>query len=220
MDFLEFHQFVKQDLLIYSWITKNFYLPQHHLAAGKSLKMEQGNVIVMWEGLVLQEGLIKPADVYRVFADQRIIYTTENSLSIHALEAMTYSIIDANELFEKLEVQQLLANFFLQMAEDVEEELEWKRKLLLGHPEERIYMVLVRIIERYQLDPAAKPVFPRWLKIYVLAKLAKCSITKASNIMNDLSKMGIINIKGTPWLLEQPFKVELSRKSACKVERI
>ncbi|PZG33983.1 hypothetical protein C2D64_06120 [Listeria ivanovii] len=201
MNFLEFHQFVKQDLLIYSWIVQNFYFTKHQLAAGKSLVMEPRKVIVMREGIVLQESLVKQADVYRVFVDQRIIFTTEEKLSLYALETTTYSIIDTNELFEKLEEQQLLANFFLQMAEDIEEELEWKRNLFSSYREERIYMVLMRIIHRYKLDPVNNPEFPRWLKIYILAKLAKCSFTKTSMVLNDLFKNGMINIKVTPWIL-------------------
>lgn len=75
-----------------------------------------------------------------------------------------------------------------------------------AYPEERVEMVLQKVIERYKLDPEQNPVFPRWLKIYVLAKLAKCSVSTTSVIINNLAEQGKINVKMTPWELAQPSK--------------
>ncbi|MDT0017363.1 Crp/Fnr family transcriptional regulator [Listeria swaminathanii] len=208
MTFLEFHQLISQDLLIYSWIRKNFSLTYQELEVGKELKLQHGQLIIMEKGLIIQENLGKKATIQRVFVDQRIIYTTASVLSLSALENTTYSILSTDELFEKLDAHNLLSNFFLQIAEDFERSLEWQREIMSADPEERVEKVLMKIINRYELNAAHNPEFPRWLKIYVLAKLAKCSVSTTSGIINGLADKGTINVKTTPWLLMQDLEVK------------
>ncbi|MBC1549429.1 Crp/Fnr family transcriptional regulator [Listeria sp. FSL L7-0233] len=207
MTFLEFHRLISQDLLIYSWIRKNFSLTHQELEVGKELKLQHGQIIIMEKGLMIQESAGKKSTIERIFAGERIIYTTERVLLLSALESTTYSIIPTDELFEKLDEHNLLSNFFLQIAEDFEKSLEWQREIMSAGPEERVEKVLLRIIKWYELNPASKPVFPRWLKIYVLAKLAKCSVSTTSLIINGLADKGIINVKKTPWILMQDLEV-------------
>ncbi|MDT0014866.1 mpt operon Crp-Fnr family transcription regulator [Listeria cossartiae] len=207
MTFLEFHRLISQDLLIYSWIRKNFSLTHQELEVGKELKLQHGQIIIMEKGLMIQESAGKKSTIERIFAGERIIYTTERVLLLSALENTTYSIIPSDELFEKLDEHNLLSNFFLQIAEDFEKSLEWQREIMSAGPEERVEKVLLRIIKWYELHPASKPVFPRWLKIYVLAKLAKCSVSTTSLIINGLADKGIINVKKTPWILMQDLEV-------------
>ncbi|MBC1806619.1 Crp/Fnr family transcriptional regulator [Listeria cossartiae] len=207
MTFLEFHRLISQDLLIYSWIRKNFSLTHQELEVGKELKLQHGQIIIMEKGLMIQESAGKKSTIERIFAGERIIYTTERVLLLSALENTTYSIIPTDELFEKLDEHNLLSNFFLQIAEDFEKSLEWQREIMSAGPEERVEKVLLRIIKWYELHPASKPVFPRWLKIYVLAKLAKCSVSTTSLIINGLADKGIINVKKTPWILMQDLEV-------------
>lgn len=206
MTFLEFHQLVSQDSLIYSWIRTNFSLTHQELEVGKELKLQHGQLIVMEKGLMVQESFEKKPTIQRVFADQRIIFTTDGGLSLAALEHTTYIVISTDEILEKLDEDKLLPNFFLQIAEDFERSIEWQRQLMSAYPEERVEMVLQKVIERYKLDPEQNPVFPRWLKIYVLAKLAKCSVSTTSVIINNLAEQGKINVKMTPWELAQPSK--------------
>ncbi|MBC1393903.1 Crp/Fnr family transcriptional regulator [Listeria innocua] len=204
MTFLEFHQLISQDSLIYSWIRKNFSFIHQELEAGKELKMQHEQLIIMEKGLLVQKSEEdKKLTFQRVFADQRIIFTTDGCLTLAALEDTVYSVIPTEELFEKLDEHQLLPNFFLQIAEDFEVSIEWQRKLMSSYPEERVRMVLRKVIDRYKLDPVHNPVFPRWLKIYVLAKFAKCSVSTTSMIVNDLAEKGEINVKMTPWVLMQ-----------------
>ncbi|MBC1987421.1 Crp/Fnr family transcriptional regulator [Listeria sp. FSL L7-0478] len=207
MTFLEFHKLISQDLLIYSWIRKNFSLTHQELEVGKELKLQHGQIIIMEKGLMIQKSAGKKPTIERIFAGERIIYTTERVLLLSALESTTYSIIPTDELFEKLDEHNLLSNFFLQIAEDFEKSLEWQREIMSAEPEERVEKVLLRIIKWYELNPVTKPVFPRWLKIYVLAKLAKCSVSTTSLIINGLVEKGIINVKKTPWILMQDLEV-------------
>ncbi|MBC2000882.1 Crp/Fnr family transcriptional regulator [Listeria marthii] len=207
MTFLEFHKLISQDLLIYSWIRKNFSLTHQELEVGKELTLQHGQVIIMEKGLMVQESKGKKPTIQRVFAGERIIYTTETTLLLSALERTTYSIISTDELFEKLDEHNLLSNFFLQVAEDFEKSLEWQRELMSAESEERVGKVLLRIIKWYELDPVRNHVFPRWLKIYVLAKLARCSVSTTSMIINGLADKGVINVKKTPWILIQDSDV-------------
>lgn len=59
MTFLEFHQLVSQDSLIYSWIRTNFSLTHQELEVGKELKLQHGQLIVMEKGLMVQESFEK-----------------------------------------------------------------------------------------------------------------------------------------------------------------
>ncbi|MBC6148610.1 Crp/Fnr family transcriptional regulator [Listeria innocua] len=206
MTFLEFHQLVKEDSMIYSWIVKNFSLKRQKLDVGGEIIMKPEEVIIMEDGLLVQESEVGRSDFNRVFINKRIIFTTKGGFSFTALENTSYSIIPTEELFEKLEDQNLLPTFFLQIAEDLEKGLDWQRKLISVTSEERVEMILAKIVEYYQLDSEKKPEFPKWLKIYVLARFAKCSVSTVSIIVNDLVSSGNIDTKGTPWRLTQPYQ--------------
>ncbi|ARM71748.1 TPA_asm: Crp/Fnr family transcriptional regulator [Listeria monocytogenes] len=206
MTFLEFHQFIRRDLLIYSWIIKNFYLTSQKLEEGERLKINHNQVIIMEEGLLVQESISEKPIKYQVFSDQRIIYTTNGNVSLSALEPTTYYLIQTEDLFTKLDAQKLLPNFLLQVAEDFEKAIKWQRKLISVSPIERVKMILEKVIGQYQLDPVHNPEFPKWVKIYVLASFARCSVSTTSMIVNELANNGCINIKKSPWFLKQWIK--------------
>ncbi|HEM1600101.1 TPA: Crp/Fnr family transcriptional regulator, partial [Listeria monocytogenes] len=173
---------------------------------GGEITMNREQVIVMEKGLLVQVNEEGKDDLYRVFIDQRIIFTTKGDITLTALEDTTYSIIRAEELIGKLEDQHLLPTFFLEIAEDFEKGLDWQRTLISVDPAERAEMILAKIIERYQINSENKPEFPRWLRINVLARFAKCSVSTMSSVVNELVNEGDLNIKGTPWLLTRPYQ--------------
>ncbi|EAC6063262.1 TPA: Crp/Fnr family transcriptional regulator [Listeria monocytogenes] len=201
MNFLELHQFIKEDSLIYSWIKRKFHLSTQRLEAGQDFLMNNEHIIIVEKGLLIQESMDGNSNVQRLFVNQQVIFTTKESLLLLALESTTFNIVLAEELFDMLEKQQLLQHFFLQIAENFERDLECEKMLVSTYPEKRIEMVLTKIINLYHLDPVENPTFPKWLKIYILAKLAKCSVTKTSVIINKLVERGVINVNSTPWLL-------------------
>lgn len=207
MTFLELHQFIKQDLLIYSWILNNFCLTQHKLEVGTELVMNNEQVIIMEKGLLAQESIESKTIIHRIFEDQRIIFNTEVNLSLTALEDTTYRIVDKKDLLDELDSQKLLPHFLLQIAEDFEQDLEQERKLMSANSEERIELILTKIIDRHQLDSVTNPTFPKWLKIYVLARLAKCSVSTTSIVVNELAQKGVINVKTTPWQLVENSQI-------------
>lgn len=159
MTFLEFHQLVKEDSMIYSWIVKNFCLKRQKIDVGGEIIMKPEEVIIMEDGLLVQESEVGRSDFNRVFINKRIIFTTKGGFSLTALENTSYSIIPTEELFEKLEDQNLLPTFFLQIAEDLEKGLDWQRKLISVTSEERVEMILAKIVEYYQLDSEKNPNF-------------------------------------------------------------
>ncbi|PZG34212.1 hypothetical protein C2D64_05960 [Listeria ivanovii] len=203
---MEFHQFVKQDLLIYSWITKNFHLDKKELKKRHQITLDSKHMFIIESGLVLQERMTTRYNGCRILGEQEIIYTTQGSLCVYGLENTTYSVVPVKNVFAKLEEKQLLSNFFLQVAEDLEEDLEWEIKLNAGNSKERVDMVLKMFIEKYQLNYQTNPEFPRWLKIYVLAKLAKCSVSTTSMIMNEQNKNRVLDRKATPWFLLEHYQ--------------
>lgn len=203
---MEFHKFIKEDMLIYSWITNNFHLNKKELKRRHQLILESTEILVIETGLVLQERMATRYNGCLIVGEQQIIYTTQGSLFIHGLENTTYSIVPVEKVFAKLGEQGLLSNFLLQLAEGLEEDLEWEVKLNSANSKERVDMVLKMLIKKYQLNYQTNPRFPRWLKIHVLAKLAKCSISTTSMIMNEQNKNRVLNKKTTPWLLLEKYQ--------------
>lgn len=194
MTFLEFHQYVKQDSLMYSWITDKFYLSRKKIEASEKITVNKEEVIIMEKGLLVQESDGEKPVIHRVFADHRIIFTIQDSFQLTALETSTYSIIPTEKLFSELDASGLLSNFFLQIAEDLERDLERDKKLRSVSPEERANIVLALIINHYKIDPVENPDFPKWLRVNVLAKLAKCPVSTASQIMRELMEKGVSEI--------------------------
>ncbi|WP_185347008.1 hypothetical protein [Listeria immobilis] len=115
MTFLEFHQYVKKDSLMYSWITDKFYLSRKKIEASEKITVNKEEVIIMEKGLLVQESDGKKPMIHRVFADHRIIFTIQDSFQLTALETSTYSIIPTEKLFSQLDASGLLSNFFYKL---------------------------------------------------------------------------------------------------------
>ncbi|HAB0010308.1 TPA_asm: Crp/Fnr family transcriptional regulator [Listeria monocytogenes] len=203
MTFLELHDFLKKDLLIYTWITNNIHLTFQKIEKGETLTTDRDHLIIMKSGAMVQESEGTKNIITRCFFGEQILFTAEGELSVKALETTEYSVIQSEDLFSKLEEENLLPNFFLQLTQDLEIELKKDYFLTSAFPNERINMVLDLIIKQYQISMNDNTEFPRWLKVNLLAKLSRCSISTTSAIINELNENGRINIKSSPWILTE-----------------
>ncbi|EAG2143557.1 Crp/Fnr family transcriptional regulator [Listeria monocytogenes] len=206
MTFLELHQFMKEDSLLYYRLEKMFPLSWQHLEKGKSQLNDSRQVILVKQGLLVEVKQGKKLTNYcRMFTDKQIIFNTNGMMTLRALENTTYSVIPADILFDQLEEQKILSNLFLQLQESLEKDWEQKLHLLWGSLDERIALFLQLVIQEYQLDPVAKPRLPSWVNIKNLASFVNSSETMTSRRMKALANKGLIDTKSTPWILLQPF---------------
>ncbi|EOA8395486.1 hypothetical protein ACX0C9_000732 [Listeria monocytogenes] len=74
---MEFHKFIKEDMLIYSWITNNFHLNKKELKRRHQLILESTEILVIETGLVLQERMATRYNGCLIVGEQQIIYTRE-----------------------------------------------------------------------------------------------------------------------------------------------
>ncbi|EAC3456883.1 Crp/Fnr family transcriptional regulator [Listeria monocytogenes] len=206
MTFLELHRFMKEDALLYSRIQKMFPLRWQHLEKGKSRLMHSGQVILVQQGLLVEEKKGKNLTSYcRAFAEKQLIFSTNGMMALRALEDTTYSVLPADILFDQLEEQKLLSNLFLQLQEDLEKERDQELQLQWCSVGERVELLLQLLIQKYQLNPRTNPAFPSWLNIQTLARFGNSSATMTSRRMRELAGQGIIDTKITPWRLLQPL---------------
>ncbi|EAC6063211.1 Crp/Fnr family transcriptional regulator [Listeria monocytogenes] len=206
MTFLELHRFMKEDALLYSRIQKMFPLRWQHLEKGKSRLMHSGQVILVQQGLLVEEKKGKKLTSYcRTFAEKQLIFSTNGMMALCALEDTTYSVLPADILFDQLEEQKLLSNLFLQLQEDLEKERDQELQFQWCSVGERVELLLQMLIQKYQLDPETNPTFPSWLNIKTLAGFVNSSVTMTSRRMRELADQGVIDTKTTPWRLLQPL---------------
>ncbi len=206
MTYLEYHQLLKQDQFIYSWIIQNLTLDYHVVEAGSSFQLNCNEVMIIKTGLLIEQDMGEKAGMKRLLGDKRILFTIKGALSFYALETTTYEIISAETFFDELDAHYLLADVLLQVNEELEKDLDRKMKLLSLNSVGRIKMVLDSIVAYYQLDYLDNPAFPKWVKINMVARAARCSVSTTSYLLNELVEKGIIEIKSSPWLLKQPLR--------------
>ncbi|EAH3791811.1 Crp/Fnr family transcriptional regulator [Listeria monocytogenes] len=202
MTFLELHRFMKEDSLLYYRIQKMFPLRWQHIEEGKSLFKNSQQVILVQQGLLVEEKKGKNLTSYcRTFTEKQVIFSTNGMMALRALEDTTYSVIPADILFDQLEEQKLLSNLFLQLQEDLEKERDQKLQLQWCSVGERVDLLLQLLIQKYHLNPATNPSFPSWLNIKNLAGFVNSSVTMTSRRTKELAKQGLIDTKSTPWRL-------------------
>lgn len=206
MTFLELHQFMKEDFLLYDRIKKMFPLKWQHLEKGKSRLKNSGQVILVQQGLLVEvkQGK-KLRSYYRMFADKQLIFSTKGIMALRALEDTTYSVLPVDTLFDQLEEQKLLSNLFLQQQEDLEKERDLELQLQWCSVGEKVELLLQVLIQKYQLHPGTNPVFPSWVNIQTLAGFVNSSVTMTSKRVKELADKGLIDTKATPWRLLQPL---------------
>ncbi|MCU85274.1 Crp/Fnr family transcriptional regulator [Listeria monocytogenes] len=206
MTFLELHQFMKEDSLLYYRVKKMFPLRWQHLEKGKSRLKDSRQVILVQQGLLVEVKQGKKLRSYcRMFSDKQIIFSTKGVMALRALEDTTYSVIPVDLLFDQLEEQKLLSNLFLQQQEDLEKERDLEIELQRCNVGEKVELLLQMLIQKYQLDPETNPTFPSWVNIQTLASFGNSSGIMTSKRVSELAGQGIIDIKATPWRLLQLF---------------
>ncbi|EEO3343514.1 Crp/Fnr family transcriptional regulator [Listeria monocytogenes] len=204
MTFLELHQFMKEDSLLYYRVEKIFPLRWQHLEEGKSLFKNSRQVILVQQGLLVEEKKGKNLTSYcRTFTEKQMIFSTNGMMALRALEDTTYSVIPADILFDQLEEQKLLSNLFLQLQEGLEKERDQELQFQWCSVGERVELLLQLLIQKYQLEPATNPQFPSWLNIQTLASFVNSSVTMTSRRVRALANNGLINTKSKPWILLQ-----------------
>ncbi|EAF7771763.1 TPA: Crp/Fnr family transcriptional regulator [Listeria monocytogenes] len=206
MTFLDLHQFMKEDSLLYHRVEKMFPLRWQYLEKGKSRLNDSRQVILVQKGLLVEVKQGKKLRSYcRTFADKQLIFSTKGVMALRALEDTTYSMIPVDILFDQLEEQKLLSNLFLQQQEDLEKERDLELELQWCNVGEKVELLLQSLIQKYQLDPRTNPTFPSWVSIQTLARFGNSSTIMTSKRVNELVDKGIIDTRETPWRLLQPF---------------
>ncbi|EAD9035964.1 Crp/Fnr family transcriptional regulator [Listeria monocytogenes] len=204
MTFLELHQLIKEDSLLYDKVKKMFPLTWKKLKYGDSLLKKPREVILLKQGLLVEEKESKRLTSYcRIFTEKQFIFSMTGTMTLRALEGTTYSVLSADRFFDQLEEQKLLSNLFLQLQEDLEKELEQELQFQWCNVEERIELQLQRLIQKHQLNPMINPTFPLWLNIKNLACFVRSSDTMTSRRIEELANQGLIDAKSTPWRLLQ-----------------
>ncbi|EAK8383925.1 Crp/Fnr family transcriptional regulator, partial [Listeria monocytogenes] len=132
--------------------------------------MDREHVLLVKSGTLIEESDGKKKGIVRCFFEKNLIFPTRNPVVLKALETSEICLISAEGVFGKLEEDQILSNFFLQIAEKNEQDL--KRQALLGteNSKNKVVSTLNFLLEN-NLSNTTLPVFPEWLQINILAKL-------------------------------------------------
>lgn len=214
MKYIEFYDYVKRDAIIYTYLLSNFSHVFKKINAWESITVDRDHILLMKKGTLIEESAGKKKGIARCFFQKSFIFPTRNSLELKALETTEICLIPAETVFGKLEKEQILSVFFLQIAEKNEQDL--KRQELLGTEASRnkIISTLNFLLEN-GLTNKKMPVFSDWLHINILAKLANCSVPTTSSVVNELHNKGILDIKSSPWrLTSRENKIDYLEKEA------
>ncbi|MBC1489127.1 Crp/Fnr family transcriptional regulator [Listeria sp. FSL L7-1485] len=202
MRYLEFHECLKKDSIMYSYLASKFRRRNKKIPAGEIVLVSKKYVAIVEKGVFVKESVEQRKFFTRSYFQETIVVPTTQTIRLKALEESVISFIEADIVFEKLEEEKLLSNLFLQVAEKLEADLERQEMLAVEFPENRIIETLYFISISYS-SKNLNLELPHWLRIKILAKFANCSVSTASSIVHDLHKEGIIDIKASPWQLNK-----------------
>ncbi|WP_239256723.1 Crp/Fnr family transcriptional regulator [Listeria ilorinensis] len=206
MKYVEFHEYVRRNAILYAYLLNNFSHTFKKLKAGEMIVADQEHVLLMRKGTLIEESNRKKKGITRCFFQKSFIFPTIHEVKLKALETTEICNISAESVFGKLEEDKILSNFFLQIAEKTE--LDLKRQEMLGTeaPKNKIMATLDFLLDNYWVT-AKLPVFPKWLQINMLAKLANCSVSSTSSVVNELHNQGVLDIKSSPWKMKETEKM-------------
>lgn len=217
MKYIDYHDYMQRDAIIYAYLLNNFSYVRKKLKAWESTTVDREHILLVKSGVVFEEINGNKKGIARCFFPKSLIFPTRNPVVLKAFEASEICFIDAETAFGKLEKDQILSNFFLQIAEKNEEDM--RRQALLGteKSKNKIISTLNFLLENHKSNSKV-PVFPEWLQINILAKLANCSISTISSTVNELHMEGILDIKSSPWKLKsKEGKIEIFDNEPQKI---
>lgn len=208
---------MNKDAIIYTYLLSHFMCRFKKINIRESILLDQKHVLLIGNGTLMEESEEKKGIVRCCFSNS-FQFSTESPMVLKALEATEVCLLKADQVFKKLEEEKILSNFFLQIAEGTEKNLKRQAILGEGNPRNKIVETLNFLLENNMMD-SSKAVFPKWLRINVLAKLANCSITTTSATLNELSNKGILDIKTSPWEIKGEFsRLTYFEKSPKKLQ--
>ncbi|CAM2362721.1 Crp/Fnr family transcriptional regulator [Listeria seeligeri] len=214
MKYIEFYDYVKRDAILYTYLLSNFSHVFKKINAWESIEVDRDHILVMKNGTLIEESTGKKKGIARCFFQQSFVFPTRHTLELKALETTEFCLIPADAVFGKLEQEQILSVFFLQIAEKNEQDLKRQELLITEASKNKIIATLNFLLEN-NLSNKTLPVFSDWLHINILAKLANCSVPTTSSIVNELHDKGILDIKSSPWkLTSRDMRIEHFEKEA------
>ncbi|EDE9562048.1 Crp/Fnr family transcriptional regulator [Listeria monocytogenes] len=218
MKYIDYHDYMHKDAIIYAYLQNNFPYIRKRIKAWESFTLDREDILLVKSGAIFEEVNGKKKGIARCFFSKSLIFPTRDPIVLKAFETSEICFINAERAFGKLEEDQILSNFFLQIAEKNEEDM--RRQAFLGreNSKNKIISTLNFLLENNKSN-SKTPIFPIWLQINVLAKLANCSISTISSTVNELHAEGILDIKSSPWKLKgKEKKIEILENENQKMK--
>lgn len=208
MKYIEYYEYMKKDAIIYAYLLNNFSYVSRKVETWESVTLDRKHILLVKSGALFEENDGKKSGIARCFFQKSLFFPTRKSIQLKAFETSEICCISADVVFRKLEEDQILSDFFLQIAEKNEQDLKRQVFLATENPKNKIVSTLNFLLEN-NFSNNDMTAFPAWLQMNILAKLANCSISTISSIVHELQNKGMLDIQSTPWkLLGRNMKLE------------
>ncbi|EGQ0538641.1 Crp/Fnr family transcriptional regulator [Listeria monocytogenes] len=208
MKYIEYYKHMRKDAIIYAHLLNNFSYATRIISAGEKVILDRKHILIVKSGALFEENNGKKSGIARYFFPKSFFFPTRGSVVVKALETSEICCINADLVFRKLEEEGILSDFFLQVAEKNEQDLERQIFLVTERPKNKIVSTLNFILEN-NLSNSDIAAFPKWLQMGVLAQLANCSPHTISSTIHELRDRGLLDIQSTPWkILRKERKFE------------
>ncbi|WP_163654780.1 Crp/Fnr family transcriptional regulator [Listeria sp. PSOL-1] len=214
MEFTEFQTLISKDDMFFEHIKRNVNSKRIRFSRGEFLIPHDGEVYFLNTGIFTRTSDCN----VKFICEQKILIGSlyiKQKITINSLTSSYIYVFNQEELFNFLEKEGLLANFFFEILVEENNERKFLNELLSPSPKKRIQQFLLHSLKEESTNLYSLPLF---LNIQMIAACCFCSRQLVSNYIVKLENQGIIDTSTKPWKILDlnGLKEEIDRTSSSK----
>ncbi|EUJ28854.1 hypothetical protein MFLO_11939 [Listeria floridensis FSL S10-1187] len=195
MEFFEFQKFIKEDAILFSLMKNKVRSRSRSLKSGEEFHLRSSELLLVESGAIAEKYSETTSFFYRIYDRREFVYNMRGkTLVIEALSPASLFIMDITEAWSFLESEKLLDSFLYLLLEKTNNDLKNFYLLASFLPSERIPFVVEQ-----QYLVTKNITLPRWMNVKTMARIANCSLSTTSKIINEMGKDQAIYLESKPW---------------------
>lgn len=202
MELVELHTLAKEKSIFNAFILARIKYRREPFKKNDIFIIAAKDVYLVNQGTLFQMNLLREHFLYNYISPQDFIVkiNPEKKLKFMAVEDGEMIIFAKKEMYEFLEQEQLLSNFFLTLLEKSYSVIDYLNIASTFSAEDKVKYVLYCSLKHVEVEPVEGFLpLPTWVTKKTIAQISQCSVSIVSKILRKLTNEQLLKMNDVIW---------------------
>ena len=202
MEFVKRYPLVNEKAIFIECILRNLKSRRQLFEKNDTFILAAQEVYLINKGTLFQMNLLKEHFLYNYLTAQDFVVKIdpEKKIKLMAVENGEMIIFSKKEVFDFLNQEKLLANFYLTLLEKSYSVTDYLSTASTFSSLDKVKYVLYSIIQHVDEEPTNGFLpLPSWVNKKTIAQISQCSVSIVSKTLKNLEKENLLRIEHEIW---------------------